>query len=195
MPPKKGSKRPPTCYFDPMKLFRALEPLAKLRQVGFQWNGSEYTSHKRGLSVDVAGLKMHEALLRELLKAAPSGFPSYARLRTCLTRLHDEYQVYAGAPDCEREILCGVDRMRIMSKDCYELAKDPNKAAKARHEVAGLIALVDLDWKPPAPDAPAGDASDGGGESTESSVDDDSDDWDDADGECHVVAVVCRFCA
>ena len=87
--------RPKTVRVPPDVLFDRWEPFAKLRDAGFEWDGSTYGKPSRALSSDESGLIRHAGALRELLQLAPTGFPAQSSVRDALLKLHASYKVFS----------------------------------------------------------------------------------------------------
>ena len=115
-------KRPPTCHFDVASLVDGWKKLASLKSCGFAWDGSDYPNDRRGRVACIPSLIRHKEALGVLVHIAPSGFPSWSRLRQALESLAREFKIFDGQ-DAFRLSMLAADRWRIMAKDIYNLAR------------------------------------------------------------------------
>ena len=133
-------RRPVTGYFDSGDLATALGHLAQLRNPGFKWSGESYSSSRRGLAPNKAELKAHEPALRALLGFAKSGLPSHKNLMSSFMLLHQAHGVFDPSCDLETAASKAADRWRIMTKDCYVLAKEKYDGDDLRD----LLGIMDI---------------------------------------------------
>ena len=76
--PRKARKRRATIYkLDEQALYGDLEKLARVRGVGFEWDGGQYTKQKRSWAPNREQLSIGSAVLQVLCQAAPSGYPCH----------------------------------------------------------------------------------------------------------------------
>ena len=112
--------------------------LAKLRNPGYSWDGSDYTKGRTG-SADREGLKMYAAPIAEILKLAPTGFPSHGLLRQTLQELHEKHTIFDGVDKTNvwRVATDAADTFRVMCKHIYNWSKNGTPPEDFKH-------LVDL---------------------------------------------------
>ena len=160
--------RPRNVAIDGSALFANWEQWAKMKNPGFEWDGSDYAKASRCTTADVQGLSLYMKPLEQLLKLAPTGFPTHASLRTVFEKLQNTYKIL-GALTPKQEwpaIADATDKWRVMCKDCYELKKKPSPPA----DVKPLTDLIDLP-APTEPTAPAtGAAASDGTTNSDSSL-------------------------
>ena len=93
MSPKCKRGRPQTVRFEAGALVEAWNPLATLRDPGFQWDGSDYPIGARHTPIDVGLLENHKPALLLLLQLAKTGYPSHGSVREALEMLQEKHQV------------------------------------------------------------------------------------------------------
>ncbi len=150
--------RPTTSHFEPTVLQKTLQTIAKLRNPGFLWDGTNYDALGRNLNPSLGGLSLHSAVLGPLLDVAPTGFPAHSTLRATLVTLHSDYNIFGDVPArlVYKTAQEAADHWRIMCRHCYELKKKPNHA-NMPEDVRVLVDKVVL----PTPQAAAADTAAG----------------------------------
>ena len=86
--------RPLTSHFAPQDLVTEFTEIAKLKNPGFEWDGSGYQACPRSALGDIEGLARHMVPLTILLKLCSTGFPSHPNLRQAFTILHTKFQIF-----------------------------------------------------------------------------------------------------
>ena len=120
----KQRHRPVTYQINPMKLADAFAALATLRDPGFDWGAADYGANRRGLVADEAGLARFKPGLLLILAEAPSGFPSWKRLKAMFLEVHRRHGVFGAAcADPDLSSHRAADRWRIMCADVYKCAR------------------------------------------------------------------------
>ena len=130
--------RPRVSHFEALDLAARWDGLAQLRDAGFARCGSSYPAAKRGLSISIAGMKMHAAGLRPLLEVAPTGFPSHSRLTATLEHLNAKYAILTTGTDAALQCSLAADRWRTMCKDVYRCVT----GGIVCHDIQGLTSLI-----------------------------------------------------
>ena len=123
--PASRCPRPKNVNIDGASLFVAWEPWAKIKDPGFEWDGSDYAKACRSLAPDSGGLVLYMEPLKVLLKLAPTGFPTHASLRQVFEKLHNKYRILGQITPKQEwpAIADATDKWRVMCKDIYELKK------------------------------------------------------------------------
>ena len=85
---KERAHRPNTVHFAPTELRDALEPLAKMRCVGFKWGATDYASLSRSMSPSPEGVQAHAPALEIMIKFATSANPDESD-RLCPLSQHE----------------------------------------------------------------------------------------------------------
>ena len=137
--------RATTTLFSCGALVDAWAPLAKLKDAGFAFDGSDYPVERRGRAVSMEGLARHCAPLTALLRLAPTGFPSLGRLRQALETLHWRFNIFGPCADASNISLLATlasDRWRIQCKDVYRLALRKMSGTPPPPELAQLVSMI-----------------------------------------------------
>ena len=136
------SPRPPVVHVDCDALLHEWFFLAKLKDPGFEWDGTLYSKPSRALGSDQGSLMKHAAALKPLLQLAPSGFPSQSSLRLVFYRMEEEHQVFGANVVLNRVVEEACDLWRIMCRDIYNLKKNQSKiVAPGLQEIVNMITL------------------------------------------------------
>ena len=133
--------RPFIMSFDPVVLADHWAPLARLPDIGFNFDGTSYGSTTRG-SPDEIGLDRHVLALQSLLSLCPSGFPSQISLQATFEMLQDQGLLWGSEVRANKKISLAAEQWRIMAKHVYNLALAGHRAASPR--VQSLVALIKL---------------------------------------------------
>ena len=147
--------RPRNVHFPPVGLANDLKELAGKKNVPWDWSGLTYESLIRAGQPDLQGLKLHAPVLKIILRAARTGFPSHPNLRETWIILQKEHQIIPNLTEAKTftEMMRAADRWRILCRHVYGLAK-AGDTTKLDVEVAELVGLIEL----PTSDAAMADA-------------------------------------
>ena len=146
--------RPVTQRFDVEALVDAWRPLCRIRQNGFEWDGSSYPSGHRGVP-NLESLHLHAPALHPLLLLAPCGFPSHLDVEAAIHQLDGELSILkTPGVFSARASSLAADGWRTMCKHLYDLRL--SGADCIYPVVAQLVALIE----PHAVASPARPAND-----------------------------------
>ena len=122
-------------------MVEAWNPLATLRDPGFQWDGSDYPIGARHTPIDVGLLENHKPALVLLVQLAKTGYPSHGSVREALEMLQEKHQVIKGPKEAMfPKLNDAATRWRMMCKAIYTLkSNDANHAS-----IQEAIDLIEL---------------------------------------------------
>ena len=134
-----------------LELRKDLEPFAQLRKTKWAWDGSHYAKLARSLGADPLTLALGAVILMVLLQHAPNGFPQHCGLRSVLTDLHMEYDLFYVGPKSDLfEVANNVSNAwRTMLRHCVELKKAGRTVAS--RELTEVLDKVVVDYTLEAP--------------------------------------------
>ena len=116
--------RPPSVVVSPPEVVKNWLPWLEKKFPGFSWSGKHYARCGRSQSADVPGLLSHKDPLVELIKLAPTGFPTHVSLRETFQLADSKYNILEdegmGRFDAASK---AADRWRKMCGDVYQFKK------------------------------------------------------------------------
>ena len=130
--------------FDVKLLCAELAPYARVKDLQWDWEFSQYAKTRRSQAPDRLGLEKYQEFLKTVLRVAPGGLPSQVRLREVFMYLDQHHCIMAAdlrelnkepcvwANDC-------CDRVRLMLRHIRDL-----KLSRSTFLSAGVKELVDM---------------------------------------------------
>ena len=109
--------------FNVNEMYELLAPIAKKRNLGFKWDGSDYP-RKRSSTPDVQHLEITCPVLEVLAMFAPNGYPSHSDLRKLLVLLDIKFHILQLGDNEDKRFQCAgdaADLWRIMTKHTLSL--------------------------------------------------------------------------
>ena len=170
----KSTRKPRTATdrFDGQSLLDDLRAFARLKDLGWDWELSNYAKLKRSQAPDRAGLESYAELMLVVLKHAPRGFPNHMLLRDVWLELDKQYNIRDSripattrqldwANNCAEAVRTAsrhvVDlrrsRTRFLSSTLQQLVDSVDDAPILAIEDAPARALAPPPAPPPAPPA------------------------------------------
>ena len=142
--PRQRSK---TSYPKLYDLYTDLEPLAEAQDDKVAWDGTSYSKSTRNCRPDPFSLMDHSAILEVLAKHSPTGYPSYAILKSCFVQLSKLHDIFApnkkamGDLFDEGEVAGdAADQWRLMMRHLLEIKLGPTKVpSKLEHASNYLV--------------------------------------------------------
>merc|ERR550525_1135654 len=92
------ASRPLTSHFSPQALGDRWRAFANQKKPSLKMDGSWDPADNRAMAADIAGLKMHDALLEPLVYLARSGFPAHGDLRQTVLILNQDLDILGVEP-------------------------------------------------------------------------------------------------
>ena len=119
----KRRPRPRTKHFEPSGLLEAWRPYLEKRDPGYQWDGS--TMCDTQYSQPISKCMVYHEPLSELVKLAPTGFPSHGCLETTFGQIKDKYpMLFDDTGNCKKMLSDAVVSWRTMCKSLYDMKKN-----------------------------------------------------------------------
>jgi len=150
------SPRPASVVVSPPEVVKAWLPWLENLIPGFSWNGKLYGRCCRSQPADVPGLLSHKDPLVELIKLAPTGFPTHVSLRETFQLADSKYNILEdegmGRFDAASK---AADRWRKMCGDVYQFKKSGVYDAA----LEPLVSLIQIRSCAASPSPPASSAS------------------------------------
>ena len=134
--------RPSRCKFDPEAVAERLADLTNLKEPGFSWRGDMYLPSSRSVFGNSAQLAQHARVLKVLLEASPTGFPSTVDIRRLMLKLEASKQVLKAPAD--RIWLTADDaatKWRTMMRHVYNVKRYGRSVPPAVQALADLVCL------------------------------------------------------